>query len=223
MVPAYKNAASDTSAPLDILFVNLTNWPGNPVYPYAFVQVSALARRAGLSIRRWDGLGLDREQQLRCISDLVQQHQPRAVGFTVRQADSTVADEYLGEKSKTMPGWFPLEDTRAAIERVREISRGCPCHCAFCCEPLVKGRTLRLRDLDVVEAEVKNLLGFGLRYFWFVCSELTFTKKHVMELAERLIRINRVLEQPIYWRAYFLPVKFSKDEFRILLCSGLKF
>lgn len=341
MVPAYKNPPDDMIEPLDILFINLSNWPGNPVYPYAFVQVSALARRAGLSIRRWDGLGLSREQQLGCISDLVRRHQPRAVGFTIRQADSTESDEYLGTKAESTKRWFPMEDTHAAIQRIREIStakillggftftvnpvsaaeylkpdfgiigeaddfiarfhevmagktagvanllyrqdgewrqnervyygplndleytpeiideicrfhgerpfrethlspvpglntahdtgraiaveisRGCPCHCAFCCEPLVKGRSVRLRDLDVVEAEVRNLLGFGLRYFWFVCSELTFTKKHVMELAERLIRINRTLELPIYWRAYFLPVKFNKDEFRILLRSGL--
>jgi len=341
MIPAYKNVPDNPSKPLDILLINLTNWPGNPVYPYAFVQVSALARQAGLSIRRWDGLGLNREQQLNCISDLVQQHQPRAVGFTIRQADSTESDEYLGTKAESSDRWFPMEDTHAAIQRIREISstkillggftftvnpvsaaeylkpdfgivgepdnvisqfqeimegktegvanllhysngewkqnervyygplnaleytpeiideicrfhgerpfretqlspvpglntahdtgraiaveisRGCPCHCSFCCEPLVKGRELRLRDLDVVEAEVQNLLSFGLRYFWFVCSELTFTKRHVMELAERLIRINRTLKLPIYWRAYFLPVKFNKDEFRILLRSGL--
>ncbi|ESQ12687.1 MAG: hypothetical protein N838_34475, partial [Thiohalocapsa sp. PB-PSB1] len=118
-----------------------------------------------------------------------------------------------------VPGLNTADDTGRAI--AVEISRGCPCQCAFCCEPLVKGRTLRLRDLDVVEAEVKNLLRFGLRYFWFVCSELTFTKEHVLDLAERLIRINRDLDLPIYWRAYFLPVKFNKDEFRILLRSGL--
>jgi len=341
MLPAYKNANDPTDAPLDILFLNLSNWPGNPVYPYAFVQVSALARRAGLTIRRWDGLGLNRAQQLACITDLLRQHRPSAVAFTVRQADSTIADDYIGAKTLTVPGWFPLEDTRAAIERVREvssakvlvggftfsvnpvsaaeylepdfgvvgepddliahfhavlggrtegianllyrqdgqwrqnqrvyygpldaleytpeiideivafhgerplrethlapvpglntahdtgraiaveISRGCPCSCAFCCEPLVKGRTLRLRDLDVVEQEVRGLLRHGLRYFWFVCSELTFTKDHVLDLAERLIRINQDLAMPIYWRAYFLPIKYSKDEFRILLRSGL--
>ncbi|MGB5600679.1 MAG: hypothetical protein WBM66_18290, partial [Thiothrix litoralis] len=275
MLPAYNNVSSGSTEPLDILFINLTNWPGNPVYPYAFVQVSALARRAGLSVRRWDGLGLNRGQQLSCISDLVRQYQPRAVGFTIRQADSTESDEYLGTKAESRPRWFPMEDTHAAIQRIREISsakilvggftftvnpvsaaeylkpdfgiigepddllahfdevlegktegianllyyhegewqqnervyygplddleytaeiideicrfhgerpfrethlapvpglntahdtgraiaveisRGCPCHCAFCCEPLVKGRSVRLRDLDVIEAEVR--------------------------------------------------------------------
>ena len=76
MIPGYGHAPGADDAPMDILFINLTNWPGNPVYPYAFVQVSALARRAGLSVRRWDGLGLARDQQLRCIAELVRRHRP---------------------------------------------------------------------------------------------------------------------------------------------------
>lgn len=341
MIPGYRDMPGDDGAPVDLLFLNLSNWPGNPVYPYAFVQVSALARRAGLSVRRWDGLGLTRAQQLACIRELVQRHRPRAVGFTIRQADSTEADEYLGAKAEAMTRWFPMEDTHAAIRQVRavsdakvvvggftftvnpvtaaqylepdfgvigepddfiarfddvmagrvegvanllyrddgrwrqnrrvfygpfdgleytpeildeitrfhgerpfreaqlapvpglntgdntgkavavEISRGCPFRCAFCCEPLVKGKEVRLRDLDVIEAEVRFLLDHGVRYLWFICSELNVSKSHVMALAERLIRVNEGRELPIYWRAYFLPVKFSKDELRILLRSGL--
>ena len=341
MIPGHGHAPGADDAPLDILFINLSNWPGNPVYPYAFVQVSALARRAGLSVRRWDGLGLARDQQLRCIAELVRRHSPRAVALTIRQADSTEADEYLGTKAEATQRWFPLEDIHAAIQQVRavsdakvvlggftftanpvsaaeylqpdfgvigepddfiaqfervmagdtqdvanllyrrdgawqqnlrvafgplddieytpeivdeivrfhgerpfreaqlapvpglntanntgravavEIARGCPFSCVFCCEPLVKGRTVRLRSLDVIEAEIRNLLGLGIRYLWFVCSELNVSKAHVMALAERLIRLNEGLELPVYWRAYFLPVKFSKDELRILLRSGL--
>jgi len=329
--------------PVDLLFLNLSNLPGRPVYPYAFVQVSALARRAGLSVVRWDGLELSRQQKLECITQLVKDYQPRAVAFTVRQADSVAADNYISIDSKTpaKDPWFPVEDTRAAILRVREfcnakifvggfnftvnsvsaaeylqpdfgilgepdeffqhfdevlmgrtegisnllyrvdgewrqnqrvywgplddieytadiideifrfhgertlrnahledvpglgsyketgisiaveIARGCPCSCAFCCEPKVKGKNVRTRNLDVVEAEIHNLLRYGLRYYWFICSELNFAKDHVLELAERVIRINEILQRPIFWRSYFLPGTFSKDEFRILLRSGL--
>ncbi|MCB9528219.1 MAG: hypothetical protein H6703_15665 [Myxococcales bacterium] len=341
MIPGYSHTPGDDSAPVDLLFLNFSNWPGNPVYPYAFVQVSALARRAGLSVRRWDGLGLTREQQLACVRALLRRHRPRAVGFTIRQADSTEADEYLGAKAEAMTRWFPMEDTFAAIRQVRavsdakvvvggftftaspvtmaeylqpdfgvigepdafiarfddvmagrldgvanllyrhagrwrqnervyygpfdgleytpelldeitrfhgerafreaqlapvpglntaantgkavavEIARGCPYRCAFCCEPLVKGNKVRLRDLDVVEAEIRSLLDHGVRYLWFICSELNVSKSHVMALAERLIRINAGRALPVYWRAYFLPVKFSKDELRVLLRSGL--
>ncbi|MFB2980706.1 B12-binding domain-containing radical SAM protein [Microseira sp. BLCC-F43] len=341
MLPVYTGIRPPK--PVDILFLNLSNLPGRPVYPYAFVQVSALARRAGLSVVRWDGLDLSRQQKLDCIAQLVKDHQPRAVAFTVRQADSVAADNYISIDSKTPPKnpWFPVEDTRAAILRVREvcnakifaggfnftvnsvsaaeylkpdfaivgepdeflqhfdevlmgrtegisnllyradgewrqnqrvfwgplddieytediideifrfhgerplrnahleavpglgsyketgisiaieIARGCPCSCVFCCEPKVKGTTVRLRNLDVIEAEIHNLLRYGLRYYWFICSELNFAKDHVLELAERVIRINETLPLPIFWRSYFLPVKFNKDEFRLLLRSGL--
>ncbi len=350
MVPAYTGIHSPK--PVDILFINLSNWPGRPVYPYAFVQVSALTRQAGLSVVRWDGLGLNRQQQLECITKLVKDHQPRAVAFTIRQADSTLSDEYISpdpdpkakgrsNKNKKNRNWFPVEDTHAAIKRIRElsaakifvggftftanpvsaaeylqpdfgiigepdeflthfdevldgrtegisnllyhrdgqwlknqrvfwgpfdgieytediidelfrfhgerelrqthladfpglrkvedsghsiaieVSRGCPGACAFCCDPKVKGTTVRLRNLDIVEAEIHNLLQYGLRYYWFVCSELNFMKDHILELAERLIRINESLPRPIFWRSYFLPTKFSKDDLRLLLRSGL--
>jgi hypothetical protein len=329
--------------PVDILFINLSNLPGRPVYPYAFVQVSALARRAGLSITRWDGLELSLQHKLECIAQLIKNHQPRAIAFTIRQADSVAADNYISidAKNPAKHPWFPVEETRAAILHIRqltdakifvggfnftvnsvsaaeylqpdfgilgepdeffqhfdevlqgrtegisnllyrangrwqqnqrvfwgplddieysediideifrfhgertlrnahlesvpglgsykdtgisiaiEIARGCPCACVFCCEPKVKGTTVQLRNLDVIEAEIHNLLRYGLRYYWFICSELNFAKDHVLELAERVIRINEALANPIFWRSYFLPVKFSKDEFRLLLRSGL--
>ena len=329
--------------PVDILFLNLSNLPGRPVYPYAFVQVSALARRAGLSITRWDGLELSLQHKLECIAQLIKNHQPRAIAFTIRQADSVAANNYISidAKNPAKNPWFPVEETRAAILHVRqltdakifvggfnftvnsvsaaeylqpdfgilgepdeffqhfdevlqgrtegisnllyrangrwqqnqrvfwgplddieysediideifrfhgertlrnahldsvpglgsykdtgisiaiEIARGCPCACVFCCEPKVKGTTVQLRNLDVIEAEIHNLLRYGLRYYWFICSELNFAKDHVLELAERVIRINEALTNPIFWRSYFLPVKFSKDEFRLLLRSGL--
>ncbi len=340
-LPAYTGIRPQK--PVDILFLNLSNLPGRPVYPYAFVQVSALARRAGLSIIRWDGLELSLQHKLDCIAQLIKNHQPRAVAFTIRQADSVAADNYISIDANTpaKSPWFPVEETRAAISHVRqltdakifvggfnftvnsvsaaeylqpdfgilgepdeffrhfdevlqgrtegisnlvyrangkwqqnqrvfwgplddieysediideifrfhgertlrnahlesvpglgsykdtgisiaiEIARGCPCACVFCCEPKVKGTTVQLRNLDVVEAEIHNLLRYGLRYYWFICSELNFAKDHVLELAERVIRINETLANPIFWRSYFLPVKFSKDEFRLLLRSGL--
>ncbi len=340
-LPAYTGI--QPQKPVDILFLNLSNLPGRPVYPYAFVQVSALARRVGLSVIRWDGLELSLQHKLECIAQLIKNHQPRAIAFTVRQADSVAADNYISIDAKTPAKnpWFPLEETRAAILHVRqltdakifvggfnftvnsvsaaeylqpdfgilgepdefflhfdevlngrtegisnllyrangkwqqnqrifwgplddieysediideifrfhgertlrnahlqsvpglgsykdtgisiaiEIARGCPCACVFCCEPKVKGTTVRLRNLDVIEAEIHNLLRYGLRYYWFICSELNFAKDHVLELAERVIRINEALANPIFWRSYFLPVKFNKDEFRLLLRSGL--
>ena len=118
-----------------------------------------------------------------------------------------------------VPGLGSYKETGISI--AVEIARGCPCACVFCCEPKVKGTKVQLRNLDIVEAEIHNLLRYGLRYYWFICSELNFAKEHVLELAERLIRINETLLRPIFWRSYFLPIHFNKDEFRLLLRSGL--
>lgn len=338
---SYPDRRSPNPEPVDILFLNLSNWPFQPVYPYAFVQVSALARRAGLSVVRWDGVGLSRQQQLERISQLVSKHQPRTVAFTIRQADSMQGEQYFDPACKLEPPWFPVEDTHSAIAHIRqlsdakivvggffftanalaaaqylqpdygvigepdeflahleqvlarqpqgianllyradgqwrenprvlwgpfddieytdavideifrfhgerelrnthravipehgatwnsahciaiEIARGCPNSCAYCIEPKVKGQTLRRRDLDVIEAEIHNLLRHELRYYWFVCSELDLTKDHVFELAERVIRINETIPRPIFWRANFLPGGFNKDELRLLYRSGL--
>ena len=106
VLPAYTGIRS--RSPVDILFLNLSNLPGRPVYPYAFVQVSALARRAGLSVVRWDGLDLSLEHKLECITQLINAHQPRAIAFTIRQADSVAADNYISIDAKTPPKhlWF---------------------------------------------------------------------------------------------------------------------
>ncbi len=348
IAPAYTAVRPANAKPADLLLLNLSNWAGTPLYPYGFVQVSALARRAGLSVVRWDGLGLSRQHQLECIAKLVQDHQPRVVGFTIRQSDAYTAFEYFSPDSKGVNknAWFPIEDTRAAIDCVRqvsdakvvvggvtfatspvstaeylqpdfaivgepdefiahfdevvngrtagisnllyradghreasgrewrqnervfwgpfdgieysediideifrfhgehalrntqmanfpkgvdvagraisiEIARGCPFSCIYCSEPTVKGKQVRVRNLDVIEAEIQNLLRYGLRYFWFVCSELNVNKDHVLGLAERVIRINETLPRPIVWRSAFLPYQFRKDDLRLLMRSGL--
>lgn len=110
---------------IDLLFMNLSNFPERPVYPYAFVQVSALARKAGLSIERWDGLDLSREHQHLYISQLLEQYEPRVIGFTIRQADSTVGSDYLDEVTglHKKDAWFPMEDTYTAIQHIRTLSK----------------------------------------------------------------------------------------------------
>ena len=41
---------------------------------------------------------------------------------SIRQADSTEADEYLGTKAEATQRWFPLEDIHAAVRQVRAVS-----------------------------------------------------------------------------------------------------
>ncbi len=105
-----------------------------------------------------------------------------------------------------------------------EVARGCPFSCYFCSEPIVKGRTVRYRDLDIVEEEVKFCLTKDLRNFWFVCSEINQgSNEYALNLAERMIKINENLgDYPLEWKTYQLPRWMSKKDLDLLYRSGFE-
>jgi hypothetical protein len=103
-----------------------------------------------------------------------------------------------------------------------EISRGCPKRCIYCAEPYVKGRKVQYRNLKVVEEEIDFLATFGLNNFFLICSEINADgNKYILQLAERLIKINqnRPENEKITWYGLYL-MKFSGDEFELLRKSG---
>ncbi|UCG01626.1 MAG: hypothetical protein JSW11_18700 [Candidatus Heimdallarchaeota archaeon] len=76
-----------------------------------------------------------------------------------------------------------------------EVSRGCSKNCFICSEPLVKGRKIRYRDLDVIEDEINFLRKYQLNHLFFICSELNADgNDFVMNLADRIIEINEERE-----------------------------
>lgn len=105
-----------------LLLLNASNYPRNVVYPYAFVQVSALARRAGFETIRRDLLPHRKTTWRRRIQQLLQEHRPTLIGVHLRQCDSQFIEEYdrsLFRNGKASD-YFPLEDTRELIRLVRE-------------------------------------------------------------------------------------------------------
>jgi hypothetical protein len=103
---------------IDLLLLNCSNLPEWPIFPYAFVQVSALARRRGLAVERFDLLGLAPDARRRHLRALIERHRPRMIGFTVRQCDTQIDGDYLGSREM----FFPVEDTRDAIGWCRELT-----------------------------------------------------------------------------------------------------
>ncbi len=120
----------DTEATTDLLLVNATNLPSMPIYPYAFVQVSAVARRHRLSVRRFDFLGVDPSEYGQVLERLLEKFPARMLGVHLRQADTLVSKSYLPTVQNprlglggAAPGtYFPAEDTRELITRLREQS-----------------------------------------------------------------------------------------------------
>lgn len=317
--------------PTDLLLLNATNLPWRPIFPYAFVQVAAVARRAGLTVASIDLLDIPRERWRSFLAPHLAAHQPRMVGLHIRQGDSVFLDDYYASPAgpQTTRTYFPIDENRHLVDVLRsltdvpiiaggfgfttharrlfehlqldygvqgdpddmfeqfdvlaarrdargvrgllhrvdgvtaanprgyfapaadleytdpvfdqlvrfyghaqvfgrnpptvavEVMRGCPFSCFFCTEPYVKGPSMRYRDLDVVEAELEQLVRRQIWRFWLVCSELDLQGvKFGLALAERIIRIQEKHGgPPIEWSAYALP-RLSVDELRLLQRAG---
>jgi hypothetical protein len=105
-----------------------------------------------------------------------------------------------------------------------EVVRGCRMNCSFCSEPLVEGRKLQYRDLDVIENEINFLRQFQLNQLFFICSEInTGSNEFLMKLADRIIKINKEREdyEKISWYALFL-MTLSADELKHIRKAGFR-
>ena len=123
------NNGDNMNDSIDLLLMNCSNTPFNPVFPYAFIQVGALAGMRGLKVKTLDLSKLSEQQMPPAIDDYTSRFHPRMVGFTIRQLDSIIAGHYLpesyvgGSSSMASPlNFFPLENTRDAIIKVRSIT-----------------------------------------------------------------------------------------------------
>ena len=105
-----------------------------------------------------------------------------------------------------------------------EVSRGCPKNCLICPEPLVKGKKVRYRDLDVIEDEINFLRKYQLNQLCFICSELnTESNEFVLNLADRIIEINEEREdyEKVSWYSLHL-MPFSTETLRHLRKAGFQ-
>ena len=105
-----------------------------------------------------------------------------------------------------------------------EVSRGCPKNCLICPEPMVKGKKVRYRDLDVIEDEINFLRNYQLNELFFICSEINANgNKFVMDLADRIIEINEGLEdhEKVSWYGLHL-LTLSADELKHIRKSGYR-
>ena len=106
-----------------LLLLNASNIEKFPVYPYAFIQVPAIARQSGLDVICKDLLGIPQEQWKQTIEKLIQQHEPAMILITLRNTDSCDSPDY--EKNGSNEGqstYFPIERTKELIATIREIS-----------------------------------------------------------------------------------------------------
>jgi hypothetical protein len=73
---------------VDLLLLNCTNLPWRPIYPYAFVQVGALARKARLGVRTVDLLQIPRDRWSISSSQSLRRVNPAPLASTFARAGS---------------------------------------------------------------------------------------------------------------------------------------
>jgi hypothetical protein len=296
------------------------------LYPYAFVQVREIADRHGIELVPFDVSNFDPVYWKKRLAELIRQHEPVAVGITIRQLDTIVIDDYTAP-SGPMP-FDPLAATQAIIAEVRartrapivlggvgfsvhhralfdfldadlgvvgdpdaffarfddvlagrqltdvpnlayrdggairinprhyfapsprreyseavladmedfyggpilysgkqavsvELARGCPFHCTFCVEPVIKGGKMQVRDLDVVFADVDFLASRGISNFFLICSEINPKNQQLfVQVAERMIAMRERHGSHLRWNAYYLPRDMSPLELMTIARSG---
>jgi hypothetical protein len=106
---------------MSLLLLNASNYPSQPIYPYAFVQLGALARKHGVRFQCLDVLGLGPEERRRQVERAIRASAPDVIGVHLRQVDSVCFHDYVdGERGPQR--YFPLEDTRDLIHDVRSFT-----------------------------------------------------------------------------------------------------
>jgi hypothetical protein len=107
-----------------VLLLNASNLEGLPIYPYAFIQVSAVARLVGIDVICKDLLGIPLEMWGQTVQALIELHNPTMILITMRNTDSLNTKDYerdsLDEGSKK--AYFPIERAKELIAAIRTVS-----------------------------------------------------------------------------------------------------
>ncbi len=107
-----------------ILLLNASNMEVFPVYPYAFIQVPAVARQAGIEVICKDLLGIPQERWQQTIKTMIARHNPTIVLITLRNTDSLTSQDYArdGANAGGKSAYFPIERTKELIAAIRVVS-----------------------------------------------------------------------------------------------------
>jgi radical SAM superfamily enzyme YgiQ (UPF0313 family) len=98
-----------------------------------------------------------------------------------------------------------------------QTKRGCPFSCIYCTYPILEGTRLRLRDVDDIIAEIRELVELnGTKYLYFVDDIFNYP----MDFAEKLCRAIITSGLSIHWSAFINPAFITPDLIAIMVEAG---
>ncbi len=105
-----------------------------------------------------------------------------------------------------------------------ETKRGCPCPCAYCADPIAKGKRSRLRPPEAVADELARLIDMGIDHIHTCDSEFNVPEGHATAVCREIVR--RGLGEKLRWYAYCAPAPFTRDLAGVMRragCAGINF
>jgi len=98
-----------------------------------------------------------------------------------------------------------------------QTKRGCPFACIYCTYPLLEGRTMRLRPISDIIAELRSLRDdFGVSYVYFVDDIFNYP----VEFAAELCHAMAAEQLGINWSAFINPAFMSPELLDAMLAAG---
>jgi radical SAM superfamily enzyme YgiQ (UPF0313 family) len=153
------------------------------------------------------------------LACLARNEQPRDLPGVLAKG----AAEYLPPRPVELIGMpdrrlFPVERyNREGGMANLQTKRGCPFSCIYCTYPILEGSRVRLRDLNAIIDEIRDLVEhFGTEYIYFVDDIFNYP----MDFAESLCRaiISSGLE--INWSAFINPGFITPHLIRLMVEAG---
>lgn len=98
-----------------------------------------------------------------------------------------------------------------------QTKRGCPFSCVYCTYPLLEGRSIRLRPISDIIAEIRSLKSdFGVSYIYFVDDIFNYPTGFATELC----RAMAAEQFGINWSAFINPAFMSPALLDAMLAAG---
>jgi radical SAM superfamily enzyme YgiQ (UPF0313 family) len=98
-----------------------------------------------------------------------------------------------------------------------QTKRGCPFSCIYCTYPILEGSRLRLREVDDIIAEIRELVELnGAKYLYFVDDIFNYP----MDFAEKLCRAMIASGLSIHWSAFINPSFITPELMTVMVEAG---
>jgi len=118
--------------------------------------------------------------------------------------------EYVDMNDSPLPRFNAL-DLNKYSSAIVETSRGCPYSCEFCEIPIRLGKKSRMKSIDQVMAEVKELYSQGVDSIFFIDDHFIGQRRRAVELLEALTEFAESVDYAIYFTCQ-ISINFSKDD-----------